>query len=339
MAILHGRDLFSPKYITAEIKDASKRLWYVPIKHTIGDYFLADIGGQIYCFKIDNEICQYREKLTKSFRIIQYDTTHYRPIKSDVTELRMILEKNDLPRVDGMLANIFRILGSKEKKEFVEVLQPDGTILKKEIFSSHKLKDMIEELSKYNQSDTGKVIPYGENKYAAQIESIIQYLNNLNVEEITTPVRSISEFIEDDLRATDPKFLGTVATTLQSLDFENKKVTNTPIKSTLAWAKWGLAIMMIVMIAFVIYYGYEQGWFDSFLSIGEGFEGLGSVIPAPGAFESVAGKDDKYYQDNFTPESLRAAIDRGEIDEDSLPSATKEMVRNVKSPTVQEIQP
>ena len=324
MAILHGRDLFSPKYITAEIKDASKRLWYVPIKHTIGDYFLADIGGQIYCFKIDNEICQYREKLTKSFRIIQYDTTHYRPVKSDIKELERILEKNDLPKVDGMLANIFRILGSKEKKEF----------------TPHRLKDMIQDLSKYNQSDTGKVIPIGENKYATQIESIIQFLHNLNVEEITTPVRSISEFIEDDLRATDPKFLGTVATTLQSLDFENKKVTNTPIKSTLAWAKWGLMFMMIAMVAFVIYYGYEQGWFDSISSIGEGFEGLGNVIPAPGSsFAPSGGKDDKYYQDNFTPESLRAAIDRGEIDEDSLPTATKEMVRDVEPPTVQEIKP
>ena len=65
MAILHGRDLFSSKYITAEIKDQSKRLWYVPIKSTMDEYFLANLGGQVYCFKIDNEICQYIEKFTK----------------------------------------------------------------------------------------------------------------------------------------------------------------------------------------------------------------------------------------------------------------------------------
>jgi len=150
-------------------------------------------------------------------------------------------------------------------------------------------------------------------------------------------VRSISKYIEDDLRATDPKFLGTVATTLQALDYENKKVTNTPVKSGLAWAKWGLAIMMIVMIAGVVYYGYEEGWFDFITGIGEGFQGIN--IPAPGAFQPAGAKDDKFYQDNYTPESLRAAIDRGEIDEDTLPSATKEMVRNVKTPEVTEIQP
>jgi len=322
MGVLHGRDLFSPKYITAEIKDSSKRLWYVPIKYTIGDYFLANIGGQVYCFKIDNEICQYREKLTKSFRVIQYDTTHYRPIKSEVKELEMLLAANDLPRVDGMLADIFRILGSKEKKDF----------------TPHRLQDLVESLTKYDDTASGKaLIPRNQNKYAQQIESIVNFLDNLKVDQIATPVRSVSEYIEDDLRATDPKFLGTVATTLQALDFENKKVTNTPVKSTLAWAKWGLVIMMIAMIGFVIYYGYDQGWFDFIGDFTTGFEGF-QGIPAPGDFGSAksttTGKDDAYYQKNYSPQELRDAIERGEIDENTLPSGTKAMVKDIK-PSVQ----
>ena len=316
MGVLHGRDLLSSKYITAEIKDASKRLWYVPIKHTIGDYFLADLAGQVYCFKIDNEICQYREKLTRSFRVIQYDTTHYRPIKSNVKDLERILAVNDLPKVDGMLADIFRILGSKEKKKFVP----------------HRLMDMVKDLSKYNTNDTGKTLPKIDSKYATQIESIIQYLNNLNIDEIATPVRSVSDFIEDDLRATDPKFLGTVATTLQNLDFENKKVTNTPVKATMAWAKWVIVIMGIVLVIVFVAYGIDQGWFDSVLDITKSFEGLEGISLTPPTLGGSGGvKNNQYYQDNFTPEELRAAIDRGEVDEDTLPAGTKAMVANIKS--------
>jgi len=315
MGILHGRDLFSSKYITAEIKDASKRLWYVPIKHTIGEYFLADIGGQIYCFKIDNEICQYREKLTKSFRVIQYDTKHYRPIKSGIKELEMLLAANDLPKADGMLADIFRVLGSKEKKTF----------------TPHRLKDLIETITKADQDTTGTVSH--DSRYAAQIQSIINYLDNLNVDEIITPVRGVSEFIEDDLRATDPKFLGTVATTLQNLDYENKKVTNTPVSSRGAWMKWALIMMIMVMIVVAVWYMYEEGYFDSLTSIGEGFQGIS--FPQPGIPQSPGVKDDKYYQDNYTPESLRAAVDRGDIAVEDLPPNTANMIKDIKLPTAE----
>ena len=67
MGVLHGRDIYSSKWITAEISDASNRVHYVPIKHTLGDYFLADILGDVYAFKIDgSRILQYRETLVKT---------------------------------------------------------------------------------------------------------------------------------------------------------------------------------------------------------------------------------------------------------------------------------
>ncbi len=301
--------------MTAEIKDATKRLWYVPIKNTIGDYFLADLAGQIYCFKIDSEICQYRETFTKSFRVVQYDTKHYRPMKSEVKELEMVLQKNKLPRVNNMLSDIFRVLGSREKDEE---------------FTPHVLKDMIEKLSKYENTGIGKVIPKDQNVYATQIKSIINFLDNLKLEEIVTPVRGVSDYIEDDLKATDPRFLGIVGNTLQNMDFENKRVTNTPLTGKVAWLKFMLVFMMIGFIGFIIYYGYDQGWFEAFTDIGSSFEGIS--FPTPGGFQVPGEKNDKYYQDNFTPEELRAAIDRGEIDESDLPDATKEMVKNVELP-------
>ena len=71
MGVLHGRDLLSSKWITAIISDSSHRVHFVPIKHVIGDYFITDIDGDVYAFKIDGRrILQYRESMVKTFRII-----------------------------------------------------------------------------------------------------------------------------------------------------------------------------------------------------------------------------------------------------------------------------
>ena len=53
MGIFHGRDLYSAKWLTAEIDDHGSRRWIIPIKHTIGKYFLAKIDKLYYCFEVD----------------------------------------------------------------------------------------------------------------------------------------------------------------------------------------------------------------------------------------------------------------------------------------------
>jgi len=320
MGVLHGRDLFSSKYITAEIKDASKRLWYVPIKILIGDYFLAEVNKQVYCFKIDNEICQYREKLTKSFQVIQYDTSHYRPMKSDCKELELALKKNNLPKTNVTLSNIFRALGRKEKKNANEP------------FTSHNLLSLIEEIEKYQDSVMSKLIPKDRDEFAQNMESIITYLHNLDIDEIVTPVKGISNFIEGDLKAADPKFLGTIATTLQNIDFENKKMTNTPVSPAVAWMKWALVFLVVGMIIFLIYWAYSNDYFDSFLSASEGFQNVNIF----GGFTPPAstGHSDTELQAKYTPEALKAAIDRGEIDYNKLSPFMKDLVDNVELPKV-----
>ena len=73
MGILSGKDLYNGKYITAEIVDSSKQLHHVAIRRTIGDYFLVDINGQIYCFKMDaSRIMTHRGQSTRSFGVIWY---------------------------------------------------------------------------------------------------------------------------------------------------------------------------------------------------------------------------------------------------------------------------
>lgn len=318
MGVITHKDIFSSKWVTAEIKDASKRLWYVPIKNVIGDFFLAEINSQVYCFKIDSEICQYRESLTKSFHLIQYDISHYRPIKSEIKELELALAKNNLPKVDGYLSKIFKNLAQREKKG--------------QDFTPHSLLKLIEKLTTQKTDFISSLAKEERRVQEEQIETIITYLENLSIDEITTPLKSISNFIEDDLKATDPKILGTITTTLTNLDFENKKVTNTPISPKMAWLKWLLVMTIGLVIVFFVYYAWDHGYFDSFTNAAGGFEGVNIF----GGFSPPAssGYSDKELQGKYTPEQLKAAIDRGEIDYNKLSPLMKQTVDNVKLPAV-----
>ena len=119
MGVFHGRDNYSPKWINAEIDDAAGRRWVVPIKYTIGDYFLTDIEDQLYVFEIDHKaIKTYRGTGLRTIRYLNYDTTHFRPITEKVKELELLLKKNNLPRVNNIMSNVFRVLAKREKAEF-----------------------------------------------------------------------------------------------------------------------------------------------------------------------------------------------------------------------------
>ena len=52
MGVLSGRDILTSKFITAEITDSEDRIHYVAIKHTIGDFFVADLDGKFFAFSL-----------------------------------------------------------------------------------------------------------------------------------------------------------------------------------------------------------------------------------------------------------------------------------------------
>jgi|UniRef100_A0AAT9J7G9 hypothetical protein len=295
MGVLHGRDLLSPKWITAIISDASHRVHFVPIKHTIGDYFITDIDGDVYAFKIDGRrILQYRESMVKTFRILQYDISHHLPLSADGKELEIILELNKLPKVDGMLANIFKILGSKERDDFV----------------SHKLSELIDKIQGYEKVQAQTEL---NERYSKEAMNMINYLDHLDVREIVTPLKKVSEFIQEDLIATDPKFMGTIVSSYQRTDMEHKKVTNTPIASKQAWIKFVAIFMAIGMVGAVGYIVYDGGHLDSMMG--------GMSVPTLGQLDdaTIMAK----YPDG---ESLRLAVDSGEVDYTKLSSVAQSIV-------------
>jgi len=303
LGVLHGRDLLSSKWITAIISDSSHRVHFVPIKHTLGDYFITDIDGDVYAFKIDGRrILQYRESMVKTFRVIIYDVSHYLPLSAETKELELILQLNALPKADNMLANIFKILGNKERGSF----------------AGHKLAELIDRIKHYEGSATTAQ----QEQYSRDAQNMINYLDHLDVTEIVTPLKKVSEFIQEDLIATDPKFMGTVVASYQRTDMEHKKVTNTPIQSKQAWIKF-LAIFMGIGMVFAIgYIVYDGGYID----------GAGFSVPTLGGISDEELM--KQYPDGV---SMKRAVANGELDYDKLSSVAQSIVDNTPDSALDEM--
>ena len=305
MGILSGKDLLSGKYTTAIITDSDNQVHFVPIKHTLGDWFIVEIATKIFAFTLKNaRYGIWRKAGAKSFKIIQYDTSNTRSLKPETKELELVLRKNALPRMNMMLFNILKLLGRKEKENF----------------KNHNLKELTEQLT------------LREEQYPEEVRNIKTFLESLEIDEVVTPVRRVTDFIWDDIIAEDPGFLGEMVPRLQRLDNEHKLTSNKPIGPKIAWMKFALIALIGIMIVGVIYYGYTEGWFKTFTDLGKSFEGVG--LPPIGQFTPPNAKDAKYYQENYTPQELRAAVDRGEIDIQSLPPEIIKMVENVELPTV-----
>jgi hypothetical protein len=299
MGVLSGKDLFSSKYLTAVIINSSMRSFFVPIKYVIGDYFLTVIDHQLYVFRLNEMIITYRHTLTKSFRWYLFTTDHYLPMApSQLKELEMMLEKNDLPRINMMLFNILKYLGRREKHEF----------------KPHKIEKLIEELAVH------------EDKYSEEIRQILAYLEHLNTDQVVTPVRKVSEFIEDNVLTPDPKFFGNVINFFKSTDVDFKKVNNDPTGAKKNWVK-PLALIMVVVIVGVIGYmvyqsGFIQGMLPDFSQIKPlDLSGAVGGAPAQNLMER--------YPD---PVDLRLACDRGEVDCSQLPQNIKDMIAQAELP-------
>ena len=281
----------------------------MPIKHTIGDYFIVDLDGKIFAFTLKNaRILIHRRTLTKSFRVIQYDTCHYSSLKPQTKDLELLLKNNALPKINRLLHNILRVFARREKEPFV----------------AHNIKELVDEFSKHGEDNP---------KYLEEVKNIKKFLEELDVEEIVTPVRKITDFLTEDFIATSPSFLGELLPRYQRLDTEHKKITNTPVKST-------GGIMKILVIAFAaiivivgLVYAIDQGVFDGVIdfienlgTLGEGFSG----IPSP--LQGIQTKATQDYSDDVIMakysgcETLLPAINSGEVDYNKLSGNMKSLV-------------
>lgn len=307
MGVLSNKGLLSTKYVNAIIRDSGNRFFVVHLKHYLGDYFVTTLDNQPYAFKVvGSEILTYNETAMKNIRIVNYSTKHYRPISDMTDAIKHVLEKNGLPRINMNLFETLKTLGKREKRDFKE----------------HNVAQLIEDLLKQRDSKAGKLLGR-ESKYKEAATDVIELLSSLDTEKIVTPTREISNYIEDDLIATDAGYYGTVITSHQRTDLEHKKITNTSIGAKKPIALVMAVIFGIGLMGVVLYMAYDSGMFDDLTAMIPDISDVSLMpsTPPPGGNILV-----KYP----TPESAKAAIDAGEVSITAFPPEMRDSISKIK---------
>lgn len=314
MGLLPNSGILSYKWLNAKIKDEGGRLEFVWVKNYFGDKFVTTINQKPYVFKVvAADVGIYDKWGIKKYRIADYSTKHYRPISDKTDKIKELLRDNGLGKINRPLFDVLKTLGKREKKDF----------------EKHEIQTLLDELSKAKESKLGEILGH-EPKYAKARESVIEFLQSLDVKEIVTPTREIAEYIEEDLITTDPGYGGDIITTHQRTDLEHKKITNTPIGPKRPFGIL-LAIIFGIMLAAVgVYLLYDNGTFDDITGMLPNFDSVGNAFnnaanPPP----SISG-----VSQYPTPEAAKAAIDSGQAKLSDFPPEIQSLIKAVKTPSV-----
>lgn len=299
MGVFGHEQIYSSKYLNAEITDSSDRIHVVHIKYVLGDYFVTKIDGQTYVFRLKGKIFTYHAFAMRTIRKVYYNTQHYMPISpAQYEQLKQTIEVNKLPKINRTLFNVLRYLGKTERKDFVE----------------HDMESVF------------NVISEEATTYTEEARNMKNFLDHLNITQIVTPLKEVTEFFEGDMIASDPQFFGDVLPAYQRLDAEDKRITNIPIRGKKNIIKYIAIIMGVMLVGMVVYMAYSQGAFDQLTN---SFGSVGSFFKTQGGGSAQSGIPPQC----STPEACKAAIDRGEVSRNSLPDDLKKLVDSVKLPT------
>lgn len=334
--------IYSTKYITAEITDDKNKIHFVPIKITFDDMFIAEINKQLYAFTTKGaRILRYDQKLVKSFGVIQYDTSHFSSIKSEFKEMEIVLRENNLGKMNRELFGIFKVLSKREKEDFGMWKLDDQTFQTLEEAEKYrKEKNLTEEPTQIVHDIKALIKEFETNwqkKYPERVEQIKKFLEELDVKQIVTPLKRVTDCLQEDFIATSPNFLASVIPYIKSVDGDLKKTNNVEIKGHKNLMKYLLIAMIGVAIVAAIYIAYDKGLFDPLVNAGKSFQTASESfqgLPSPTGGFNTAAKGDPYsdanIQKNYTPESLLEAINTGTVDYNKLSDTMKKTVDDTR---------
>ena len=343
MGIFGHNDLFARKYLTAIIRDSHDRGYFIHIKKTLDDYFITQLNNTFYAFSLEGaRIITHRWFGVRSFRWIDYDTTHYRSIQYDkLEELKLFLIKNRLPRMNMLQYYMIKLLGRKERKKALRTLYQAKTNMTKQLQENN-----IDDPSAATISDATNIsvpphdiqalldeLAINQDQYQDESHNLINYIQSLDIDHIVTPCQKISEYIEDDLIATKPSFLGELMPRLMRLLGKHGQIVNSPYSTKSAWLTKLMLISFVAVGAAMIYWMYTEGFFDSITSMipnTDSFAGVANVFdPAASTVDQCS---DEYLQANITPEALKIAQEDGS-NTCELSEQMQEWVDDVELPT------
>lgn len=300
MGILKHSDIFSSKYTTALISDVSNHLYAIPIKNVMGDFFIASIEKEIYCFKIEaHREKTYRNKGAKSCKVLFYDTNHYMPISPENNTLvENFLRENRLPRINRLTLSALTHLGNKESH-------------KQEEFQPHNLEELF------------NVVAEDDKDYDVQKRNFQTLFKNLNVDSIVRPTKKVSEFLVDDLITTSPQFFGSVVQQYERTESKHRRVTNQPKTAKTNWLMIGMLLGVVGLLIGGVIYLNATGAFAHILPT------LPTIGPnAPGSTGNGQLTMAQIGKDYPTPKSLVDAINAHTVSCSQLPDDAKHMVND-----------
>lgn len=336
MGVIGHNDLFSKKFDTAIVRDSQNRGYFIHIKNTLDEYFISKLNGTFYAFSLrEARIITHRWFGMKTFRWIDYDTTHYKSIQYDkLEELKLFLVKNSLPRMNILQQTMIKLLGRKERKKELKELHLAKSAISKQI--DEGVKDSDIQVPPHDMERLIQDIMERQDQFPEESTNLINYIKGLDIDTIVTPCRKVSEYIEDDLIATNPTFLGELLPRVQRLLGKHGEITNSPYSSKNAWTMKLLFLGFIVMGVGMIAFMANEGMFDDLTRMfpdTSSFQGIGDISNMQ-TNTAVDTCSDDYLQKNFTPEQLKAAQDNGtntcelsdtlqkSVDGATLPTAT-----------------
>lgn len=306
MAIWNSKDFLSAKYTTAIVIDKNNRAYSIELKNTIDDYFTVTISKQRYVFRLDG-----RRKMTwrhlgrKTFQFYLYTIDHYLPMSpQDNAELEMVLRENSLPKVGNQLLDLFNYLGKREKSNVKS--EQD------KIFQEHDLDKIVELVAEH------------ESEFPEASMNLKNFFERLDIKKIVTPVKSLSEFLEGDLKTTDAKIFGDLESQVKRTEKEQKAMSNTVKDAKKNWLVIGILGLLIGGGVIFALYAYSTGAFDHLVPQLPGNSPPGAVQGTLTTQEVMS----KYP----TPEALKAAIDNGSIKRSNLNAESQKFLDSYKPP-------
>lgn len=303
MGLFGHENIYSKQYLNAEITDSADRIHVVHIKYVLGDYFVTKIDGQIYVFRLKGKIYTYHAFAMKTVRKIYYNTQHYMPIAPEqYKQLEMIILKNGLPKINRTLFSVLRYLGKTERNDFVQ----------------HDMESLFNTIA--SEAST----------YSEEARNMKNFLDHLNITQIVTPLKEVTEFFEGDMVASDPQFFGDVLPAYQRLDAEDKKITNTPVRGKKNIMKYLAIIMGIALVGTLAWMLYSSG---ALSQVTGPFDAVGNFFKTQnqGAPSTPSGIPPDC---QGTVEACKIAVDSGKVKLAQLPGEMQKVIQNFKLPTV-----
>lgn len=291
-----SKDILSSRWINAEIDDATDRRWIVHVKYSLGGYFLADLEGRLYCFKLGKTKI-LKHTMTRRYEFVNYTTDNYMPIDpSNIKLLEFIKEQNSLPKINKNMLDVMSLLAKREKN-----------LKQGEKFTGHDIKQLIDDIMQEQDRDPER---------ARNLKTFLEELNTLNV---VTPLRKVSDFLDNEVKVTDPKFLADISTQHQRTELEAKVMQNRPVKGGKSMTKLILVLMIAGLAIGVGIYLLQSGQLSHFSLFPQTTSGGGG---SSGTVVNIQDLASKYP----TPDSMIKAIKAGELDCKSLAPDIVKMV-------------